>query len=107
MYDTTAGGSYIEAAINFCGVSDEQLINTVARRLKEKLSKEDIMKWPPAVQELENHEEPHIFLRQFLTWLRNPAEKDFSTPCKDAEVAALSPLFFSYITQNRTPFKTQ
>ena len=39
VYDTTAGGSYIEAAINLWGVSDELLINTVARRLKEKLSK--------------------------------------------------------------------
>ena len=75
VYDTTARGSYIEAAINFWVVSDEQLINSVARCLKEKLSKEDIMKWPPAEQELENHEEPHIFLRQFLTWLRNPAQK--------------------------------
>lgn len=101
MYDTTAGGSHVEAVINSWGISDEQLKNTVASYLKENLSKEGFMKWPPTVQELENHEEPHSLLRQILTWVRNPAEKDFSTPCKDAQVAALSSLLFSYITEER------
>ena len=33
VYDTSSGGSFVEAAIHSWGVDDEQLLNTVARRL--------------------------------------------------------------------------
>ena len=55
----SAGGSYIEAAINSWGVNDEQLLNTVARRLKEKLKGDASIDWPPHVEELEQDERPN------------------------------------------------
>jgi hypothetical protein len=72
VYDKTAGGSYIEAAIYSWGVSDEQLVNTVARRIKDTLSEEPSMTWPPHVDELEKPEEPNDLLLKFLTWLKHP-----------------------------------
>ena len=51
VYNASAGGSYIEVAINSWGVSDEQLLNTVARRLKEKLTGDASTDWPPHVEE--------------------------------------------------------
>ena len=40
VYDAPAGGSYIEAAIYSWGISDEQLLHNVARRLSEKFTEE-------------------------------------------------------------------
>ena len=54
VYNKSAGGSYIESAIYSWGVSDEQLINTIARRLRNKLMAAKCMKWPPTVDELES-----------------------------------------------------
>jgi len=36
VYDTSAGGTYVEAALSSLGVSNEQLIMNVAKRLKER-----------------------------------------------------------------------
>jgi len=38
VYDASQGSSFIEAAIYTWGVSDEQLINTVARCLKSQMT---------------------------------------------------------------------
>ena len=105
VYNASAGGSYIEAAINSWGVSDEQLLNTVARRLKEKLKGDASIDWPPHVEELKQDERPNDLLRKLLTWLKNPAANDFSESCLDPEVVALSSLLFSFITGNHTPLK--
>ena len=67
VYDTSSGGSFVEAAIHSWGVGDEQLHNTVARRLKRNLAGDACMNWPPRVDELEQKEEPNILLRKFLT----------------------------------------
>ena len=48
----TTGGSYIEAVINSWGVSDEQLLNTAAQQLKEKLKGNASIDWPH-VEELD------------------------------------------------------
>ena len=47
-------------SINSWGVSDEQLLNTVARRLKEKLKGDASIDWPPPVEELEQDGRPNL-----------------------------------------------
>ena len=49
-------GCHIQAAIYSWGVSDEQLLNIVARRLNERLRNDLRMKWPLTTAELENDE---------------------------------------------------
>ena len=85
--------------------SDEQLLNNVARRLKEKLTAESDLSWPPHVVELEDVKEPHMFLRKLLTWLKDPNIQDFTEMCDDPQTVALSSLLLSFITGNRTSFQ--
>ncbi len=106
VYDTSEGGSYIEAAIYSWGVSDEQLLNSVARRLKQKLTNDEIMAWPPTANELDLPEEPNMLLRMFLTWLRNPAQTSFSTPCDEPDILSIASLISSFVTRKRTAMKT-
>ena len=106
VYDASAGGSYIEAAIYYWGISDEQLLNNVARRLRKKFTEEVGLSWPPRVDELENIEEPHELLRQLLTWLKDPDSNYFTEACHDPQISALASLLFSFITGKRTSFKT-
>ena len=56
VYGNKARGCYIEAAIYSWGVSDEQLLNIVARRLNDRLRNDLGMKWPLTIAELENDE---------------------------------------------------
>ena len=56
VYGNKAGGCYIEAAIYSWGLSDEQLLNIVARRLNDRLRNDLGMKWPLTIAELENDE---------------------------------------------------
>ena len=105
VYNASTGGSYIEAAINSWGVSDEQLLNTVARCLREKLKDETAIYWPPHVEELEQDERPNDLLRKLLTWLKSPSDNDFNENCQDPEVMALSSLLFSFITGKHNPLK--
>eukprot|EP00112_Aurelia_sp_Birch-Aquarium-sp1_P007232 Seg1787.9 transcript_id=Seg1787.9/GoldUCD/mRNA.D3Y31 product="hypothetical protein" protein_id=Seg1787.9/GoldUCD/D3Y31 len=106
VYDTSSGGSFVEAAIYSWGVDDEQLLNTVARRLIRNLAGDACMSWPPRVDELEQKEEPNLLLRKFLTWLKNPAAKDFDEDCTSPEIASLSSLLYSFISGNRSSFQT-
>ena len=107
VYNTSAGGNYVEAPIYSWGVTDEQVFNTVARRLKDQLFTEHYMVWPPSVDELEKEPEPNLLLLKFLTWLKNPSQMDFTEPCQDPHIVAISSLLLSYITGKRTPLKTQ
>ena len=102
VYNASAGGSCIEAAINSWGVSD---VNTVARRLKEKLEGDASTDWPPHVEELEQDKRPYDLLRKLLTWLKNSAANDFRESCLDPEVVAVSSLLFSFITGKHIPLK--
>ena len=86
-------------------MNDEQLLNTVARRLREKLKDETAIYWPPHVEELEQDERPNDLLRKLLTWLKNPSDNDFNENCQDPEVMALSLLLFSFITGKHAPLK--
>ena len=70
VYDASAGGTYIEAAIYSWGITDEQLMRNVANRLKEKLCGESDLSWPPHVAELDNIKVPNMLLCKLLTWLK-------------------------------------
>ena len=56
-YDTSAGGTYIEAAIYSLGVSNDQLIKNVSARIKEQVMHINTVPWPPYIHELEKQEE--------------------------------------------------
>ena len=64
--DTSAGGSYIQAAIESWGISDEQLIKNVACRMRDKLSGETGMTSPPYIDDLETSEEPRTLSSRVL-----------------------------------------
>ena len=104
VFDCNKGGTFIEGAINSWGVTNEQLLNTVARRLKDKFSTDLEMPWPPSVEELEAEEEPDPLLTKFVIWLQNASEKTFET---DPQILALTSLLKSYITGRRSTFKTK
>ena len=96
------GGSFIEAALYSWGISDEQIVNTAARRLKEHLKENKGPSWPPSVEDMEKDEKPNLLLYKFVCWLRNPADKDFAS---DPGAATLTSLIESRITNKRTLLK--
>ena len=57
VYDTSGGGSYIEAAIPLLGISSEQLIQNVANKLRDEIRQTVKVPWPPQVSELEQEED--------------------------------------------------
>ena len=57
MYDISGSGSYIEAAVSLLGISTEQLIQTVASRLRDEIMQTVKVPWPPQVSELEQEED--------------------------------------------------
>lgn len=69
MYDTTGGGSYVEAALSSIGVSSEQLVSNVAKRLRDDINSVKHVPWPPRVEELEDEEELSPLLLQLLSTL--------------------------------------
>ena len=88
------------------GISDDQLLRNVAKRLHSKLKGENNMQWPPHVSELEQdgRSESLILLIKLITWAKNPSNNDFDN---DSSALALSDLVFSFITGNRIFLKTQ
>jgi len=107
VYDTSAGGSYTEAAIYSLGVSDDQLLNNVARRMKDALASIPEMAWPPSVEELETPQAPNDMLLKFLTWLKTPQKQNFEESSRDPVVHAFASLLLSYITGKSSAFQTQ
>ena len=100
-YNNSAGGNYIEAVgIYSWGVDDEQLLNTVARRLNDRLRNDPGMTWAPTMAELENDEEPDHWLKMFLGWLKNPTLKD-SSKCSSPDIHVLVLLMKSFISGKR------
>ena len=57
VYDTSGSGSYIEAAISLLGISNEQLIQNVASRLRGEIRQTMTVPWAPQVGELEQEED--------------------------------------------------
>ena len=106
VYDTESGGTYIEAAINSWGISDEQHINNVARRLKEKLEKHEGLVWPPTIEEIETDETPDPILLKFLVWLQNPSSQNIQEGL-DPSILTLASLLRSHISGKRSNFKAR
>ena len=67
MYDRSATGSYIEAAMRSYGLSDEQLIKKVACRLIKLVEKVSTIQLPSYVAELEEEEELSQHILYLLT----------------------------------------
>ena len=78
VYDTSGGGSYVEAALSSIGVSSEQLVHNVAKRLRGEVQSTKLLAWPPTVKELEEDEELSPLLLQLLSALRGLKEVDMS-----------------------------
>lgn len=56
-YDTYSGGSYAAAAIHCWGITDNQLISTVAQCISVHATQAQVMSWPPHVDELVDEED--------------------------------------------------
>ena len=99
-------GNLIDAALDSFGISDDQLLRNVAKRLHSRLKGESNMQWPPRVSELEQdgRSEALILIIKLITWVQNPSNNDFNN---DSSALALSDLLLSFITGNRTLLKTQ
>ncbi len=54
VYETSAGGSYVEAALSSIGVSSELLVNNVAERLRNDMKSIKSVSWPPKVERRKN-----------------------------------------------------
>ena len=106
VYDASQAGSYVESAIYSWGISDDQLFNTCARRLRERIVNEPGIKWPPTVEEVTNVEEPDLLLQRFLTWLVGPEVKTFET-CSNPVIVTLASLLKSFICGKRTLSKVK
>ena len=78
VYDTTGGGSYVEAALSSIGVSSEQLMRNVAKRLRDDINSVKHVPWPPRVDELEEEEELSPLMLQLLSALRGKKGVDLS-----------------------------
>ncbi len=106
VYDVREGGSFIEAAIYSWVISNEQLLNTAARRLRDELLINTGIIWPPTIEETETEEKPDPLMFKFLTWLKTPATKKFET-YSDPQVWALTSLLKSHTSGKKSIFKTK
>ena len=77
VYDSTGGGSYIEAALTSIGVSSEQLVCNVAKWLRDDINPVMHVPWPPRVDELEEEELSTLML-QLLSALLGKKGVDLS-----------------------------
>ena len=62
VYDTSGGGTYVEAALFSIGVSSAQLVHNVAERLRDDIKTIKLIQWSPRIEELEGEEELSPFL---------------------------------------------
>ena len=97
VYDMSGGGSYIEAALSSIDISSEQLVQNVARRLRDDITSIKLVPWPPRVEELEEEEELSPLLLQLLSALRGKKGVDLSP-----STLSLTSLITQYITKRPT-----
>ena len=62
--------TYTEAAINFGGISEDDMLKNVAKTLKEKAKKFTNMEWLPHPYQLEKSFNLPEELVKFLNWLK-------------------------------------
>jgi len=97
VYDTSGGGSYFEAALSAIGVSTEQLVRTVAERIRDDVKSIKLTPWPPRVEELEEEEELSPLMVQLLSALHGKTVIDLSP-----STLCLASLITQYITKRPT-----
>ena len=101
VYDKTTAGSYVEAAILSLGISDEELLKNVAKRLHENIMNTEVISWPPLVSDLEEPENSNPLLMKLIILLKAPDKKDLDD---SPRVRVLTSLLTYYITGKRTNF---
>ena len=97
VYDTTGGASYIESTICSLGISNEQLVENVASRLRKEVKQTTTIPWPPQVVELEQEENLPPLLVQLISSLKKPGQVE-----QDAKVRALASMITYYVTGSPT-----
>ncbi len=97
IYNTTGSGSYIEAAISLLGISTEQLIQTVASKLRDEIRQTVKVPWPPQVSELEQEEDMSPLLVQLISLFKKPGQAK-----PDAKALALASMLTYYVTGSPT-----
>ncbi len=75
VYDTSGSGSYIEAAISLLRISTEQLIQTVASKLRDEIRQTVKVPWPPQVSEFEQEEDLSPLLVQLISLIKKTLVK--------------------------------
>ena len=103
VYDNTAAGSYIEAALLSLGISDDQLLKNVATRVNCDIKQSETINWPPSIPELESTEPSNELLLRLITLLKCPNKKDIND---HPQVRAITSILTSYVTSKRTAFIT-
>ena len=103
VFDKNEGGTFLEAALNCWGVTDERLFEIAGQRLRENvISADEPMKWPLSTAELCNYQEPDAVLHSFVKELSAK-----STKGELSESLFLTDALHSHITGKRTPLKTK
>ena len=104
VYDVSKGGSYIEAAINAWGISDDDLLRNVASRLRNKTKNFINLTWPPHLKHLDNPSDTPEELLKFLVWLKYPTRKPEECTMNNPQIVALGDLLLAYVVNKRTKF---
>jgi len=97
VYDTSGSCSYVEAALFSIGVSNEQLVQNVAERLRKNIDSIRVVPWPPKVEELEQEEELPPLVIKLLSALQGKKGLDLSP-----NTLALASLITQYVTKKPT-----
>lgn len=97
VYDTSGGGSYVEAALSSISISSEQLVRNVAERLRDDIKLIKLVPWPPRVEELEEEEELSPLVVQLLSVLHGKKGIDLSP-----STLCLASLITQYVTNRPT-----
>ena len=75
VYDVPGGGDYIDRTMSCLGISDDQHLLNVAKRLPKRVKNTPTVAWPPNVDHPEEGKEVCESLVQLLTWLKQPKRK--------------------------------
>ena len=75
VYDVSKGGSYIEAATNAWGISDDDFLHNVASWLRKKNKKITNLTWPPHLKHQDNLPDMQGELLKVFVWLKHPTRK--------------------------------
>ena len=97
VYDVSKGGSYIEAAINAWGISDDDLLRNVASRLRKKTKNFTNLTWPPHPKHLDTTPDMPEVLLKFLVWLKYPTRKPEECTMNNPQIVALGDLLLAYL----------